>query len=62
VEQGVAPATIIATKYVNDAPAQGVQRTRPLCAYPQQAQYSGRGSIDDAASFVCVKPQNADDD
>ena len=62
VEQGIAPARIIATKYVNDSPAQGVQRTRPLCAYPQLAQYTGHGSIDDAASFVCVKPQQADGD
>jgi len=31
-------------------------RTRPLCAYPEVARYKGSGSIDDAASFACVKP------
>ena len=33
-----------------------VQRTRPLCPYPQIAKYKGTGSIDDAASFVCAVP------
>jgi len=28
-------------------------RTRPLCPYPRRAVYSGTGSIDDAAYFVC---------
>lgn len=30
-----------------------VDRTRPLCAYPQTAHYNGSGSIDDAVNFVC---------
>ena len=33
--------------------------TRP---YPQVAQYTGHRSIDDAASFVCVKQQESDGD
>jgi feruloyl esterase len=33
-----------------------VDRTRPLCAYPQVAVYSGSGSTDDAANFSCKKP------
>jgi feruloyl esterase len=33
-----------------------VDRTRPLCAYPQVAVYSGNGSTDDAANFSCKKP------
>ena len=33
-----------------------VVRTRPLCPYPQIAQYKGSGSIDDASSFVCRTP------
>jgi feruloyl esterase len=56
VEQGVPPKRIDAVKYVNDQPAQGVLRTRPLCAYPQQAVYDGSGSTDDAANFRCRKP------
>ena len=31
-----------------------VDRTRPLCPYPQVARYRGTGSTDDAASFVCA--------
>jgi feruloyl esterase len=30
-----------------------VIRTRPLCPYPQEAQYKGTGSTDQAESFVC---------
>lgn len=28
-------------------------RTRPLCAWPKVARYSGEGSTDDAANFNC---------
>ena len=54
VEDGVAPAQIIATKYKGLNPSTGVERTRPLCPYPQVAQYKGTGSTDDAANFTCV--------
>jgi len=30
-----------------------VDRTRPLCPYPKEAIYTGRGSMDDAANFTC---------
>jgi tannase/feruloyl esterase len=33
-----------------------VDRTRPLCPYPQVAKYKGTGSIDEAANFQCVAP------
>ena len=49
VEQGVAPERIPASRVTNGA----VDRTRPLCPYPQTAQYKGSGSTDDAANFVC---------
>jgi feruloyl esterase len=32
----------------------GVDRTRPLCPYPQVAQYVGSGSVDQAANFRCA--------
>jgi feruloyl esterase len=32
----------------------GVDRTRPLCPYPEVAQYIGTGSVDQAANFRCV--------
>jgi feruloyl esterase len=49
VEQGKAPASIVASRYAGDR----VERTRPLCAYPQVAVFQGTGSTDDAANFAC---------
>ena len=49
VESGQAPDAILATQ-VRDG---RVDRTRPLCPYPQVASYTGRGSLDAAANFVC---------
>jgi hypothetical protein len=58
VEQGIAPERIIAVKRKNDLdPKSAVVRTRPLCAYPLTARYKGSGSTDDAANFVCAKPE-----
>jgi len=57
VEEGTAPEEIIATKYKSATnPASGIERTRPLCAYPKVARYKGAGSTNDAANFVCVAP------
>jgi feruloyl esterase len=52
VEQKKAPDQIVASRIVNGK----VVRTRPLCPYPQVATYSGTGSTDDAANFVCKAP------
>ena len=46
---GTAPSSIPASRVRNGA----VDRTRPLCAWPQVATYKGTGSTDDAANFVC---------
>jgi len=54
VEQGIAPTKLIATKFKDDDPRQGVARTRPVCPYPQVATYKGSGSVDDAANFSCA--------
>jgi Tannase and feruloyl esterase len=54
VDQGVAPAEIIATKRQSANPQAPVLRTRPLCPYPQVARYKGSGSTDEAANFKCV--------
>ena len=43
---------------MNDQPAQGVLRTRPLCPYPKVAVYDGSGSTDDAANFNCRPPSH----
>jgi feruloyl esterase len=52
VEQGQAPDRIVAAHQSKGQ----VDRTRPLCAYPQVARYSGTGSIDEAANFTCGSP------
>jgi feruloyl esterase len=62
VEHRNAPDQIIATKYVNDNPSQGVAFQRPLCPFPQFAKYKGTGSTTSAASFACVRPDHDDDD
>jgi feruloyl esterase len=49
VEQGVAPDHIVASRVVDGQ----VVRTRPLCAYPRVARWTGAGSLDDAANFAC---------
>ena len=52
VEHGQAPEKIIASHSTYGK----VDRTRPLCPYPQVAKYKGTGSIDDAANFACAAP------
>jgi feruloyl esterase len=52
VEKGEAPARIIAAH----STAGKVDRTRPLCPYPQVARYNGAGSIDEASNFTCRPP------
>jgi feruloyl esterase len=52
VEQGTPPGSITASHLTGGK----VDRTRPLCPYPQVARYKGTGSIDDAASFECRLP------
>jgi feruloyl esterase len=49
VEHGKAPERIIAAHRT----AGQVDRTRPLCPYPQIARYKGTGSIDEATNFTC---------
>jgi feruloyl esterase len=49
VEKGKAPDRIVAAHLTQGKP----DRTRPLCPYPQTAQYTGSGSSDDASNFVC---------
>jgi len=48
-ESSEPPSQIVATHVTNNA----VDRTRPLCPYPQMAVYKGLGSINDAANFTC---------
>ena len=50
VENGKAPDRIVARKLgAGGTPT----RTRPLCPYPQHAEYTGSGNTDDEKSFAC---------
>ena len=61
-EHAAPPQQIIAAKYGNDLmayiglPAGKALKTRPLCPYPNVARWTGAGSTDDAANFVCKPP------
>jgi feruloyl esterase len=48
VEKGVAPDTMMGNG------AQGL--TRPLCPYPQSAEYKGSGDLKDASNWACKAP------
>ena len=52
VEQNKTPETIIASHLTEGK----VDRTRPLCPFPQIAKYKGKGSVNDAANFSCQEP------
>jgi feruloyl esterase len=49
VENGKAPDRIMASHQTSGK----IDRTRPLCPYPQVAVYKGSGSTDEASNFVC---------
>ncbi len=53
VERGQAPGSITASHSSRGK----VDRTRPLCPYPQVEIYKGSGDINDAASFFCGAPK-----
>jgi feruloyl esterase len=52
-ESGTAPAQIIASRNPGRG-GQQTEMTRPLCPYPQIAKYTGNGSANEVASFVCA--------
>ena len=51
VATGKAPERIVASN-----PPNAPKRTRPLCPYPQEAVYSGKGSTDSEENFTCAVP------
>src|SRR5271165_5698230 len=54
VEDDVAPAQVVATKFVGGDASKGIEMQRPLCPYPQRAWYKGDGDTNSAANFVCA--------
>jgi tannase/feruloyl esterase len=53
VSTGRKPQQITASHRTNGL----VDRSRPLCPYPQTARYIGTGSTDDASNFRCEAPR-----
>ena len=51
VSNGSAPAQIVASRSTEGK----IDRTRPLCPYPQIARYKGTGSLADAENFSCAR-------
>jgi feruloyl esterase len=52
VERGQAPTSVQGTHRTGNA----VDRSMPICPYPQVARHKGTGDIKDAASFSCAAP------
>jgi feruloyl esterase len=48
-EKGVTPATMAATNRTSGL-------SRPLCAFPQYAKYTGTGNLKDATNWSCTAP------
>jgi len=51
--RGTAPAQIVASHATDGK----IDRTRPLCPYPQVAVYKGAGTTEEASSFACRDPR-----
>jgi len=57
VEKGSPEENVVATKYEAQPNAEmKASFTRPLCAYPKIARYTGSGDTNQAANFACVVP------
>ena len=56
VEHDKAPERIEASRMRDGK----IDRTRPLCPFPQVATYDGKGDTDSAASFACKAPNRTE--
>lgn len=59
VETGHAPDYLAGIRFKTPNPADGTAFSRPVCAYPAQARYTGQGDSADAANYTCkiAKPR-----
>ncbi|PYH87387.1 tannase and feruloyl esterase [Aspergillus ellipticus CBS 707.79] len=53
VENGTAPNDIVATVWKNLTTADDVIRQRPICHYPLQAKYTGKGDPNEPDNWTC---------
>jgi feruloyl esterase len=49
VEKGIAPDAILATHSTNGV----IDRTMPLCKFPEEARYKGSGDVTDSSNWSC---------
>jgi feruloyl esterase len=56
VERGIAPGRFIASS--GDAKTRKVDMTRPICPYPEEPRWNGRGDPHEAGSFTCAAPKS----
>lgn len=54
VQKDRKPSTIIGTKFKNDTADDGVAFTRPICQWPEIAEYGG-GAMNEAGSWQCYR-------
>lgn len=52
-EQGIAPESVLGTKYINDTKTLGVKSSRRHCRYPLRNQYDGVGDSSKPESWSC---------
>lgn len=45
--------SILAVKFQSNQPGGPIERSMPLCPFPQQARYDGKGDVTQAASWSC---------
>jgi tannase/feruloyl esterase len=53
VERGRAPDAIVAAHFTGNDPTKPIDRSMPLCAFPTQATFDGKGDPMSAASWSC---------
>ncbi len=58
VTSGAAPDELISFKHPDGDPKQPVIRSIPACVYPRISRWTGRGSVLDGATYVCVNPED----
>jgi feruloyl esterase len=51
-ENGTAPDHLVAAHFTSNV----IDNSRPLCPYPQVAQYKGSGNTTDAGNYTCANP------
>jgi feruloyl esterase len=57
VEEGVAPETMLGTKYMNDTKSLGVAFQRKHCRYPYRNVYAGEGDPTKQENWHCVEAE-----